>query len=113
MPVDINPRIPRLDAMRTTIATADRAPAIRLDASSIRSEGIDLRSDDVADRGLTAGDTLYSAAVLAELSALVRRVRVISPDSVLADIADAKIRSSIGHGRGGNTGRPGASRSAQ
>jgi len=114
MPDDINHnRIPRLDAARTTIATADRSSVIRLDASSIQPVGRNLRSDDVWDQGLKAGDPIYSAAVLAELSALVRRVRVISPDSILADIADAKIGRSIGLGGGDKTGRPGASRSNQ
>jgi hypothetical protein len=100
-----------LETARKTIAPADRSSVVRLDASSIRPVDIDLRSDDIADRGLKSGDTTYSAAVLAELSALVRRVRVVSPDSILAGIADAKIGRSIGLGGGDSTGRPGAPRS--
>jgi len=63
------------------------------------------KSGDDADRAFKTGDAFYSAAVLTELSALVRRVRVTSPNSILADIADEKIGRSIGFGCDDNTGR--------
>ncbi len=47
------------------------------------------------DQTLATEHTLYSAAVLAELSALARDVRAMSPNSILADIADTKISRSI------------------
>jgi hypothetical protein len=47
-------------------------------------------------------NTLYPTAVLAELSALVRRVRATSPDSALADVADAKIGRIVALRRGDN-----------
>jgi len=114
MPDEINHhRVALLDAARTTIAIADRSSVKRLDASSIRPVSIDSMSDDAADQAIRTGNNLYSAAVLAELGALVRRVRVTSPDSILADIAEEKIGRSTGFGGSDNTERPGASRSTQ
>ncbi|WP_262270521.1 hypothetical protein [Microvirga yunnanensis] len=46
---------------------------------------------DAMGRLFRVDDSQYPPALLAELSALVRRVRASSPNSVLADIADTKI----------------------
>ena len=51
---------------------------------------------DAMDRMIRVDHSQYSPTVLAELSGLVRRVRATSPDSVLAEIADAKIGRIIG-----------------
>jgi predicted ATP-dependent serine protease len=74
-----------------TIVAADQSSTTRIDGSSPQFIETNSMSIDVVDRVFEADDTLYPTAVLAELSALVRRVRATSPDSALADIADAKI----------------------
>jgi hypothetical protein len=51
--------------------------------------------------------------VLAELSALVRRVQATSPDSALADIAAAKIGRILAPGGSDNRLGPGISRCTQ
>jgi hypothetical protein len=80
-----------LETASMTIVVADQSSTTRVDPSSTQFIEINSMSIDVVNRVFNAYDTLYPTAVLAELSALVRRVRATSPDSALADIADAKI----------------------
>jgi hypothetical protein len=74
-----------------TIVAADQSPTSRVDAPSTQLIEINSMSINVINRVFKSNNTLYPTAVLAELSALVRRVRSTSPNSALADLADAKI----------------------
>lgn len=80
-----------LETTSITIATADQLPATRIEASLMQSVEINPVFIDVVTPPSTIDNGPYPAAVLMELSVLVRRVRATSPDSALAGIADAKI----------------------
>jgi hypothetical protein len=99
-----------LETASMTIATADLSSATRIDASSTRYVEINPVLINVVNSASTTDNGLYPTAVLAELSALVRRVRAISPDSALADIAGTKIERILAHGGGDNTLGQGDSR---
>ena len=89
-----------LDTTSMTMALTDQSSVTPIGASPTQSAEIRVASNGAPNRAPKADDTLYPAAVLAELSALVRSVRAISPESVLADIADAKIGRSLGRSGG-------------
>ena len=111
---EINPhrrRFPETGAM--TIAAADQPPTIRIDASSTRSVEINSMVIETVNRVLEADNGHYPTAVLAELSAVVRSLRATSPDSALADIADAKIGRILARGGGDNELGQGAPRCAK
>jgi hypothetical protein len=111
---EINQYRDRLPATAsTTIVAGDQSPTTHVDAPSTRFIEIGSRSIDVMKHIFKADNTLYPAAVLAELSALVRRVRATSPDSALADIADAKIGRILAPGGSDNTLGAGTSRCLQ
>ena len=75
----------------TTTTTAD--PSSSRPVNELAIQFVEIRSllIHAMDRMFRVDHPQYSPDALAELSALVRRVRATSPDSVLADIADAKI----------------------
>jgi hypothetical protein len=98
-----------LEAASMTIAAADLLSATRMDASSTQSAEVNPVLTDVVSPVSTTDNRLYPTTVLAELSALVRRVRAASPDSALADIADVKIGRILARGVGDNSLGQGAS----
>jgi hypothetical protein len=100
-------RFPATTSM--TIVAADQSPTTHVDAPSTRFIEMGSMAIDVVKHMFKADNTLYPAAVLAELSALVRRVRAASPDSALADIADVKIGRILARGVGDNSLGQGAS----
>ena len=75
----------------TTTTISDRSSSQPINEFSIQVAEIRSMLINAMDRMFGVDHSQYSPDVLAELSALVRRVRATSPDSVLADIADAKI----------------------
>lgn len=75
----------------TTTAITDQLSSRPINGLAIRIVEIRPMLINAMDRMLGVDHSQYSPDVLAELSALVRRVRATSSDSVLADIADAKI----------------------
>ena len=99
-----------LETASMTIVAGDQSPTTRVDASSTQSIQINSMSLDVVNCVFKADNTLYPTAVLAELSALVRRVRATSPDSALADVANAKIGRIIALHGGDTMLEQGASR---
>jgi hypothetical protein len=96
-----------------TIVAADQPPTSHVDKPSTQFIEIGSMSIDVVKHMFNADNTLYPAAVLAELSALVRRVQATSPDSALADIAAAKIGRILTPGGSDNRLGPGTSRCTQ
>jgi predicted ATP-dependent serine protease len=80
-----------LETASMTIVAADQSLTTRVDAPSTQFIEINSMSLDGVNRVFKADNRLYPTAVLAELSALVRRVRATSPDSALAAVANAKI----------------------
>lgn len=101
------------ETVSMTIAANDHSPAIHIYASSTRSVEINSMFADVLNRVVKTENRLYPTAILAELSALVRSVRATSPDSALAEIADAKIGRILARGGGDNELGRGASRCAK
>ena len=85
-----------------TIIAVDQPPIILIDASSTRSVEINSMVIETVNRVFKADNGHYPTAVLAELSAVVRSLRATSPDSALADIADAKIGRILARGGGDN-----------
>jgi hypothetical protein len=75
----------------TITAIADQSSSRPINEFAIQIVEIRSMLINAMDRMFGVDHSQYSPDVLAELSALVRRVRATSPDSVLADIADAKI----------------------
>jgi hypothetical protein len=111
MSEEINHRRSRfLEIASLSMAGADPASATYEDALSSPIVEVPLTSDDGMNRVLKTNNNLYPAALLAELSILVRHVRATSPDSALAAIADAKIGRSIALGGNDNTLMQGAFR---
>jgi hypothetical protein len=104
-------RFPTTTSM--TIVAADQSPTSHVDVPSTQFIEIGSMSIDVVKHMFKADNTLYPAAVLAELSALVRRVQATSPDSALADIAAAKIGRILAPGSSDNRLGPGTSRCTQ
>jgi hypothetical protein len=91
-----------LETAAISIAGADPSPLSPADAFSPSKVEVRLTFNEDRSRVLKTDNNVYPAAVLAELSLLVRDVRVTSPDSALATIADAKIGRSIAHGGNDN-----------
>ena len=102
-----------LDTASISIAGADPSSVTHADALSSPAVEVHLTPNDGINRMLKTDNKLYPAAVLAELSILVRNVRAVSPDSVLAAMADSKIGRSIALGGNDNTLMQGASRGGQ
>jgi hypothetical protein len=98
-----------LETASTTIPTTDLSPATRIDASSTQYVEINPVLIDVVSPVSKTDNQFYPTAVLAELSALVRRVRAVAPGSALADIADVKIGRILARGAGDNSLGQGAS----
>jgi hypothetical protein len=80
-----------LEDAGTTTVIAEQSSSQPINEFAIQFVEIRSILIDTMDRMIEADRSRYSLGVLAELSALVRRVRATSPDSVLAEIADAKI----------------------
>jgi hypothetical protein len=92
MPDEINRHSKRFSVtVGTTTTIADPFSTRPINEFVIQVVEIRLVFIEAMDRMFRVDHPQYSPDVLAELSALVRRVRATSPDSVLADIADAKI----------------------
>jgi hypothetical protein len=80
-----------LEDAGTTTTIADQSSFRPVDEFAVQVVAIRSMLIDAMDRMIRVDLSQYPPAVLAELSALVRRVRATSPDSVLAEITDAKI----------------------
>jgi hypothetical protein len=88
---EINQHRDRFPTTSMTIVAADQSPTSHVDTPTTEFIEINSMSINVINRVFQSTNTLYPTAVLAELSALVRCVRATSPNSALADLADAKI----------------------
>lgn len=111
---EINHRRSRfLEIASISTTGADPSSVTHVDAFSFLTLKVHLTHNDGMNRVLKTDNKLYPAAVLAELSILVRNVRAVSPDSALAAIADAKIGRSIALGGNDNTLMQGAPRGGQ
>ncbi|PVE22002.1 hypothetical protein DC522_23620 [Microvirga sp. KLBC 81] len=107
---EINHRRSRLvETAAMTITRADQSSVSRTDSYSTQSVETHGMSDNGMNRMLRTDNTLYPAAVLAELSILVRSIQATSPDSALAAIAETKIGRSLALSDGYNPSRQGGS----
>ena len=102
-----------LEIASLSTAGADPSSVTHVDAFSFPTLEVYLTPNDGMNRMFKTDDKLYPAAVLAELSILVRNVRAVSPDSALAAIADAKIVRSIALVGNDSTSMQGAPRGGQ